>query len=105
MNACYVARRGRARQQQENYTIEQYYKVDLFYAAIDSQLQELNNRFSEQAIELLILSTTLEPRKEYESFRIDDICKLVNKFYPHDFPDHEKLQLKMQLQHYEYNVV
>ncbi|KAK2654057.1 hypothetical protein Ddye_013913 [Dipteronia dyeriana] len=105
MNARYVAGRGQARQQQENYTIEQYYWVDLFYAAIDSQLQELNNRFSEQAIELLILSTTLEPREGYESFRIDDICKLVNKFYPHDFADHEKLQLKIQLQHYEYNVV
>ncbi|KAK2638154.1 hypothetical protein Ddye_025949 [Dipteronia dyeriana] len=104
MNARYVARRGRARKQQENYTIEQYYRVDLFYAAIDSQLQELNNRFSEQAVELLIHSTGLEPREGYEAFNIDDICKLVNKFYPHDFTDHEKLQLKMQLQHYEYNV-
>ena len=105
MNARYVARRGRARQQQANYTIEQYYQVDIFYAAIDSQLQELNNRFSEQTIELVILSTALEPREGYEYFRIDDICKLVNTFYPHDFADHEKLQLKMQLQHYEYNVV
>ncbi|KAK3229908.1 hypothetical protein Dsin_001789 [Dipteronia sinensis] len=45
MNARYVARRGRARQQQENYTIEQYYRVDIFYVAIDSQLQELKNQF------------------------------------------------------------
>ena len=54
---------------------------------------------------MVILSTALEPREGYEYFRIDDICKLVNTFYPHDFADHEKLQLKMQLQHYEYNVV
>ncbi|KAK2633924.1 hypothetical protein Ddye_028716 [Dipteronia dyeriana] len=50
---------------------------DIFYAAIDSQLQELNNRFNEQTIELIILSTTLEPREGYEYFRIDDICKLI----------------------------
>ena len=54
---------------------------------------------------MVILSTALEPREGYEFFRIDDICKLVNTFYPHDFADHEKLQLKTQLQHYEYNVV
>ena len=35
--------------------------VIFFYAAIDSQLQELNGRFSEHAVELLILSSTLDP--------------------------------------------
>jgi hypothetical protein len=79
--------------------------VDIFYAAIDFQLQELNRQFSEDAVELLILGSALDPRVARDSFRIDDICRLVNKFYPQDFTDHEKEQLEIKLIHYEYNVV
>jgi hypothetical protein len=64
--------------------------VDIFYAAIDSQLQELNRRFSEDAVELLIIDSALDLRVARDSFRIDDICRLINKFYPQDFTDHEK---------------
>ncbi|XP_062161921.1 uncharacterized protein LOC133868946 [Alnus glutinosa] len=71
----------------------------------DSQLQELNRRFSEHAVELLILSSALDPRAARESFRIDDICQLVNKFYPQDFTDLEKEQLETELNHYKHNVV
>jgi hypothetical protein len=39
MNACYVERRGRARHQQVDFTIEHHYRVYIFCAAIDSQLQ------------------------------------------------------------------
>ena len=57
MDAPYVVRRGRARQQkQDEFTIKHHYRVNIFYAAIDSQLQELNRRFSENTMELLILS-------------------------------------------------
>ncbi|KAI8546824.1 hypothetical protein RHMOL_Rhmol07G0149500 [Rhododendron molle] len=52
---------------------------------IDSQLQELNARFKEDAIELLILSTTLDPRDGYKSFKVENICKLAEKYYPSDF--------------------
>ncbi|XP_059451085.1 uncharacterized protein LOC132181870 [Corylus avellana] len=44
----------------------------------DSQLQELNRRFSEDAVKLLILGSALDPRVARESFRIDDICQLFN---------------------------
>ena len=105
MNARYVARRGRARHQQNEFTIEHHYRIEIFYAAIDSQLQELNDRFSEHAVELFILSSALNPRNAHESFRGDDICKLVDKFYSQDFTENEKMQLRMQLHYYEYNVV
>jgi hypothetical protein len=52
-------------------------------------LQELNRRFNEHAVELLILGSALDPRAARESFKIDDICQLVNKFYSQDFPDLE----------------
>jgi hypothetical protein len=105
MNVRYVERRGRAHHQQADFIIEHHYCMDIFCVAIDSQLQELNRRFSEQAVELLILVSALDPRVARESFRIDDICQLVNKFYPQDFTDTEKEQLKIELHHYEHNIV
>ncbi|KAI5354886.1 hypothetical protein L3X38_007781 [Prunus dulcis] len=82
-----------------------YYMIDIFYATIDSQLQELNSRFSDQTTELLIMGSALDPREVNKSFRIDDICQLVDKFYPQDFEDHEKIGLRRQLQHFEGDVV
>ena len=79
--------------------------MNIFCAAIDSQLQELNRWFSEDAVELLILGSALDPRVACDSFKIDDICQLINKFYPQDFTDHEKEQLEIELTHYEHNVV
>ncbi|KAL4653293.1 hypothetical protein ACB092_01G292400 [Castanea dentata] len=105
MNARYVARFGRSRHQQEDFKNEHYYKVDIFNAGIDSQLQELNHRFSEHAMELLTLSSALDPREAYESFRVSDICSLVDKFYPIDFTDDEKNDLKKELDLYKYDEV
>jgi len=67
-------------------------------------LQELNNKFNEQAIELLKLSIALYPRNSYKLFNVEDICLLVDKFYPQDFSDQEKIHLRLQLQHYELDV-
>ncbi|KAJ6811556.1 zinc finger MYM-type protein 1-like [Iris pallida] len=105
MSARYVARKGRARHPPDDITIEQHYRRNFFYEAIDSQLQELNDRFSEHAMELLILSSAINPQDSSRSFRVDDICLLVDKFYPHDFSEFDKMQLRIQLQHYEHNVV
>ncbi|KAI8559941.1 hypothetical protein RHMOL_Rhmol04G0215800 [Rhododendron molle] len=63
---------------------------------IDSQLQELNTKFKEDTIELLILSTTLDPRDGYKSFKVEDICKLAEKYYPSDFTEQEKLHNRME---------
>ena len=62
-------------------------------------------RFSEDATELLMLSSALNPQNASEALRIQDICKLVGKFYAQDFTSEEKESLKMQLKHYEHNVV
>ncbi|XP_074360139.1 uncharacterized protein LOC141700217 [Apium graveolens] len=42
--------------------MEHHYRVEIFTAVIDQRLQELNNRFSEQMTELLILSASLNLR-------------------------------------------
>jgi hypothetical protein len=103
MNACFSSVR-RSRRKEKSVTIEHHYRVDIFTAIIDQQLQELNNRFNEQAIELLKLSTALDPRNSYKLFNVEDICLLVDKFYPQDFSDQEKIHLRLQLQHYELDV-
>ena len=105
MNARYVARFGRSRHQQEDFRNEHYYKVDIFNVEIDSQLQELNHRFSEHVMELLTLSSALDPREAYESFQVNNICSLVDNFYPLDFTDDEKNDLKNELDLYKYDVV
>ncbi|XP_073294927.1 uncharacterized protein [Primulina huaijiensis] len=104
-SAQYVDRRGRARHHQGNFTIEHHYRVNFFYATIDSQLQEINVRFSEYAMNLLMLSSALNPQNASDSLRYMDICKLVENFYPQDFTSEEKERLEMQLKHYEHNVV
>jgi hypothetical protein len=91
--------------QQVDFTIGHHYHVDIFCVAIDSRLQELNRRFSEHAVKLLILSSTLDPLVACESYTVDDICQLVNKFYPQDFTGLEKEQLEIKLHHYKQNVV
>ncbi|XP_065619095.1 uncharacterized protein LOC112027883 [Quercus suber] len=76
-----------------------------FITTIDSQLQELNYRFNEDAMELLRLSSALEPREALKSFRSSDLCLLVENFYPQDFTDYDKQVLKKELYHFEHNVV
>jgi hypothetical protein len=90
MNTRYIEIKGQAHHQQADSTIEHHYRVDICCAAIDSYLQELNRWFSEHIVELLILSSALDPRVAHEYFRIDDICQLVNKFYLQNFIDCEK---------------
>jgi hypothetical protein len=50
-------------------------------------LQELNSRFGERAVKLLTLRSALDPNDGYKSFKIDDICSLVEVYYPLDFSE------------------
>ena len=63
-------------------------------------MQELNNRFSEEAIEILTLGSCLIPNGSYQAFNATDICKLVEKYYPLDFTKQEKINLRFQLQYF-----
>ena len=56
-------------------------------------------------IELLKLSTTLDPKNNYILFSVEDICLLIDKFYPEDFSNREKIHLRFQLQYYELDVL
>jgi hypothetical protein len=89
MNSHYTRAQGRSCHQDEesSMTMVHHFRINEFIIAIDFQLQELNNRFSESVVELLILSAVLSPQDAYKSFKINDICNLVEKFYPQDFTE------------------
>ena len=89
MSVTYKVWGGRSCQQQDPITVEHYYRIDIFSVVIDFQLLELNNRFSEGAVEILRLSSTLDAMDAYKSFEIENICSLAEKFYPQDFTSQE----------------
>ncbi|KRH16126.1 hypothetical protein GLYMA_14G133900v4 [Glycine max] len=81
--------------------VEHYYRINLFIATPDTQLHELNNRFCDNMVELLTLSSTLDPKDLYKSLDMEKICDLATKFYPDNFTGQDKLHLRIQAQHYE----
>ncbi|CAI8615346.1 unnamed protein product [Vicia faba] len=56
-------------------------------------------------MELLSLSNSLVPKDIYKAFDLNNICALVDKFYSTDFSEHEKINLRYQLQHFHLDVV
>ena len=68
MKACYTRARGRSRRQDEEsfMTMEHHFRIDMFIATIDFQLQELDSRFNEHAMKLLIFSVALSPKDAYK---------------------------------------
>ncbi|XP_061348230.1 uncharacterized protein LOC133293657 [Gastrolobium bilobum] len=89
LDAQYIE--GRGRQQHDQITIEHHCHFDIFNSTIDFQLQELDRRFTEQTIELLSLSSSLDPKNGYKAFNVDDICSLAEKYYPLDFSEQERI--------------
>ena len=105
MGAPYIVGRGRSRHRKDPVTMKHHFHVDIFYTTIDSQLQELNERFKKDVVKLLMLCSALDSRDDYKSFKIDNICKLAERFYPKDFSKQEKLHLRFQLEHFELEFV
>ncbi|KAK8334131.1 hypothetical protein V6Z12_A10G247900 [Gossypium hirsutum] len=89
MNAQYIV--GRSRNKKEDVTVEHHYRVDIFFATIDTQLQELKSRFNENVVKLLTLTTALNPKEFFKLFDIDKIFIL-------------KEGLSYELKHYELDV-
>jgi hypothetical protein len=56
-------------------------------------------------MELLTLSSALDPNDAYKFFNIDDICRLAEKYYPLDFLEQEKINLIFQLKHFQLDMI
>ncbi|XP_074327091.1 uncharacterized protein LOC141665032 [Apium graveolens] len=104
MNARYMD--GiRSVRQRDDISVEHHYHYDIFNSAIDFQLEELHYRFNDTVVQLLRLSSSLEPKNNFMMFDIEHICTLATSFYPADFGQQEILHLKLQLDHYKIDVV
>ena len=58
--ASYVARQGHSRHQKDHIIVEHYLRVEIFFVTINNQLQELNCRFNDQSMKLLIVRSALD---------------------------------------------
>ncbi|XP_059625291.1 uncharacterized protein LOC132268467 [Cornus florida] len=85
---------GRHCQQQDHITVEHHYHFDIFNYAIDLQSMELEHRFNNEVVELLTLSSALDPNDSFKSFNVEKICNLAEKFYPWDFTGQDVKTLK-----------
>ena len=66
-------------------TVEYCYRVYIVTVVVDQQLQKLNNRLDEQTTELLILSSSLNPKDNSKHFNAKKICRLAKKYYSIEF--------------------
>ncbi|XLU30292.1 hypothetical protein S245_066358, partial [Arachis hypogaea] len=89
LTASYVARQGRSRHQKDHIRVEHYFRVEIFLVTIDKQLQELNNRFNDQAMDLLSLSSTFIPKDAYKKF---DIAKISTLHFILDARQHPEMK-------------
>ncbi|KAL7147930.1 hypothetical protein ABFS83_06G143300 [Erythranthe nasuta] len=62
-------------------------------------------KFCDQTVKLVTLSLALDPSNSYKSFNADHICTLIEKYYPQDFTERERLILKFQSKHYYLDVI
>ncbi|XXG68310.1 hypothetical protein AAC387_Pa06g1426 [Persea americana] len=76
-----------------------HFRVEIFYATIDMQLQELNHLFNEVNTELLLCVACLDPSDSFSAFNKEKLVRL-SQFYPDDFSDADRVMLDNQLQTY-----
>ncbi|KAL7104338.1 hypothetical protein ACP275_08G238200 [Erythranthe tilingii] len=98
MDAKYVAR-GRRRRNEEEMTNLHHYKVETFYTILDMQLGELNARFSDSTMELLVCIAFLDPSNSFSHFDKDKLLHLGH------FTELDKCELNDQLDTYILNEI
>ncbi|KAJ0982260.1 hypothetical protein J5N97_010515 [Dioscorea zingiberensis] len=91
--------RGRPRRNTHKVTNLHHYRVELFYTVVDMQLQELNNRFNELNMELLLCVASLSPCDSFAAFDKGKLIRLA-QFYPSEFSETELHVLDNQLETY-----
>lgn len=61
---------GRMSRRGHTVTQDHFYRVDIFYAAIDATKSEINHRFNEVSTELLICMSYLDPKNSFFKFDV-----------------------------------
>ncbi|XP_050142170.1 uncharacterized protein LOC126618119 [Malus sylvestris] len=90
---------GKSRHKAPRLTNFHYYRVDLYFQVLDTQLKELNDRFDEVNTELFLCMACLSPMNNFASFDKAKIVRLA-QLYPQDFDRMDLINLPIQLDNY-----
>jgi len=94
-----VNARGTSARRRQKVTNMHFYHVEIFLAAIDAILTEMNHRFSEVSSELLVCMAALNPRNSFSSFDVDKLMRLA-EIYAEDFDVSHILLLPSELKEF-----
>jgi hypothetical protein len=92
-----VSRWGRSRLGGNMITQGHHYHVDTFFATLDAIITEVDHRFSELYMELLICISCLDPRDSFSKFGNDKIARLT-EIYDQDFSNVDHTIIRDQLE-------
>ena len=90
---------GGSQRKTQKITNLQRFRIELFYAILDMQLQESSNHFNEMNNELLLCVACLCPNDSFAAFDKQKLLRLV-EFYPNDFAPMDLVALETQLDIY-----
>lgn len=92
----YVAH-GRSHRYYEKQTNDDRYRREVFLGVLDQIIQELDNRFDEVNMELLICMSAMNPSNSFASYDAQKVMRLA-QFYPNDISSVELIRLEFQLE-------
>ena len=95
-NDQYVAH-GRSHRYYEIQTNDDRYRREVYLGVVDQIIQELDNRFDEVNMELLICMSALNPLNSFASYDAQMVMRLA-QFYPNDISRVELIRLEFQLE-------
>ncbi|XP_075087904.1 uncharacterized protein LOC142169865 [Nicotiana tabacum] len=90
---------GLGKSKRKNSTAYHHLYIDIFCAAIDLQLSELNSHFSEVNIDFLLGIASLSPDDSFTSYDKNKIMKLAT-YYPNEFTASKLEDLSYELDNY-----
>lgn len=76
-----------------------YYRVQIFFAAIDSIRTEMAHRFNDVSMDLLVRFSCLDPKRNFSQFDVEKIARLAD-IYSEDFLEADRALMKDQLEAY-----
>ncbi|XP_070667963.1 uncharacterized protein [Malus domestica] len=90
---------GKSRRKSPRLTNFHYYRVDLYFQVLDTQLKELNDCFNKVNTELLLCMACLSLVNNFVSFDKAKIVRLT-QLYPQDFDRMDLMNIPIQLDNY-----
>jgi hypothetical protein len=88
---------GRSHQYYEIQTNDDRYRREVYLGVVDQIIQDLDKRFDEVNIELLICMAALNPLNSFASYDAQKVTRLA-KFCPNDISSPDLIRLELQLE-------